>query len=536
MPRAAPVPATLDPLLAALARGVIADRARSFAARAQLLAACRRRLAASIDDWAAAAATGKGAADDPAVLAEELGHGPLPVARHLLLLEGTLRGLARGRLPRLRALSTAAGPRVRAVPRGLRDRLLLPGYRADVDCEPGQLLQAPPPGGQGVHVVLGAGNVSSMPVGDALDALCRRGAAVLLKLSPLHAALQPVLERVLAPLIERDLLRLCCGDADLGAPALRDPRVAAWHLTGAPATLQAILRDPAAAAKPWTAELGNVTPVVVVPGIWSDRDLRTAANQLAAWFGHNAAGNCATPRLVLTAAGWPQRAAFLQHLGRAVDSLPPRRPFDPRARGRFARFAGDAAIASVTDGERLPFVLRTGVDLDREPHLAAEESFAPVLCEVAVPGQDAAAFADRCLGLLRERVSGALCAHVLAPEPVLARAAHAVARLVDALPHGTVAINTWAVVGYALLAPPWGTGATAQGAALGRGFAHDTLCLRAPRRTVVQAPFRPRPAPPWFADPDPAPLLRALTLVHTTPGPGPALRAATAALRRGRLR
>src|SRR5262249_31705061 len=158
-----------------------------------------------------------------------------------------------------------------------------------------------------------------------------------------------------------------------------------------------------------------------------------AARQLAAWLHNNAACNCVTPRLLVTCRDWPQRPALLAHLQRAVAALPVRTPFDPRARQNFAR----AAARDAPEGP-LPFVLRTDVDLDREPWLAAEEMFAPVLVETSLAGPDAPSFAARAAALVRERVFGALAAHLLAPPPVLLRERAAAAALIAQLRHGTV--------------------------------------------------------------------------------------------------
>jgi hypothetical protein len=161
-----------------------------------------------------------------------------------------------------------------------------------------------------------------------------------------------------------------------------------------------------------------------------------------------------------------------------------------------------------------------------------------VLVEVALGGDTPARFADAAAALLRDRASGALSAHLLAPPRVLRKTRTAQRTLLGALPHGTIAINTWAAVGYGLMTTPWGAGSDAAGQREldGRGFTHNTLCLRAPRQTIVAAPFRPWPAPPWLPEPDPTALLAALTHLHSTPGPVALARTAFRAAGRGRLR
>lgn len=57
---------------------------------------------------------------------------------------------------------------------------------------------------------------------------------------------------------------------------------------------------------PMTSELGNITPVVIVPGAWAPKDLRTAAQLVAFNMADNAGCNCLSPKVVVLAEDWPQ--------------------------------------------------------------------------------------------------------------------------------------------------------------------------------------------------------------------------------------
>ena len=60
-----------------------------------------------------------------------------------------------------------------------------------------------------------------------------------------------------------------------------DPRVHSVHLTGGRATYDAIRATPGMEAKELTAELGNFTPHVVVPGPWTEEDCAYHAKSVA---------------------------------------------------------------------------------------------------------------------------------------------------------------------------------------------------------------------------------------------------------------
>ena len=57
---------------------------------------------------------------------------------------------------------------------------------------------------------------------------------------------------------------------------------------------------------PFTAELGNVTPVLVAPGPWTDAEMATAAKGIAFGTQNNAGCNCLSPKVIVMAAEWPQ--------------------------------------------------------------------------------------------------------------------------------------------------------------------------------------------------------------------------------------
>ena len=130
--------------------------------------------------------------------------------------------------------------------------------------------------------MLGGGNLSSIPPTDVLHQLFVDGRPVVLKTHPASEVLAPLLEEAFAPLIARGLLAVARGHPDIGRTLVADPRITAIHLTGSARTYEAIVfgegeegrprraaRGERLLQKPVTAELGNVTPLIVVPGAWS---------------------------------------------------------------------------------------------------------------------------------------------------------------------------------------------------------------------------------------------------------------------------
>ncbi len=131
--------------------------------------------------------------------------------------------------------------------------------------------------------MLGAGNVSSIPVLDVLYELLASNRVSLLKINPTQDPLFAVFERALAPLIEPGFVRIVHGGPEVGAYLTGHAGIAHVHITGAAATFDTIVWGPSTGAgaaatarrrsenrpklkKPITAELGGVSPIIIVPG------------------------------------------------------------------------------------------------------------------------------------------------------------------------------------------------------------------------------------------------------------------------------
>ena len=129
--------------------------------------------------------------------------------------------------------------------------------------------------------MLGAGNVSAIPMLDALYCLFADGDVVVLKMNPVNEAYGPVFERVLEPLIRDGYLAIVYGGADVGEHLTGSDLVDTVHITGSERTYDTIVFGAGAAgqeakaagtprfAKPIRSELGGASPTIVVPGPWT---------------------------------------------------------------------------------------------------------------------------------------------------------------------------------------------------------------------------------------------------------------------------
>lgn len=448
----------------------------------------------------------------------------------------SLRALDRGESPASRApRGRAPGSRatLRVFPASAPDRILLSGYTAEVWLRPGidaetavaraGLAQRRPADPGGIGLVLGAGNVSSIPVLDALYELMSANRVALVKLNPTMDALRPVLERALAPLIEPGFVRIVTGDGAVGAALTAHPAIDHVHVTGSAATFDAIVWGPAEGREerrasgepqlttPITAELGGVSPVIVVPGRWTAADLRFQAEHVVTMRLHNSGHNCIAGQAVIVSRDWPQYADFVSELRAAYARAPERPVWYPHAAERLA----DAAASPVRENVGHDRVFAVYENDDAADELETTEYFAPVLGVIALRGSGQG-FLDAAVRHANERLVGTLGANVLVDPETRADLGDGFDRAIADLRYGTVAINAWTGFGFLTPGATWGAfpGSTPEDVGSGIGVVHNALLLDDVERTVVQGPFRPfprslssfaRPAertvlpkPPWF--------------------------------------
>lgn len=499
--------------------------------RIRLIDALTRDVAAVADRWAAACAEAEGL--DPAEpdSAETTIVGPYFTIRNLRLLRNSLTAIERNGAPQIpggvrRLPSGQVAARV--FPADAWDRLLYLGVTADVWMQQGVTLVDLPqtqavayrrPDEGAVCLVLGAGNVSSIGPMDALYKLFVENRVVILKIHPVLAYLGPILGEGLATLIRAGYLRIVNGDVAEGDYLCHHPDVDELHITGSDRTYEAIvygsgpagrerkLRDEALVHKPFSAELGNITPIIVVPGPWSAGDIAYHADNIATMLTNNAGFNCVTARVLVTHAGWAGRDALLDGVRRRLAASPARRAYYPGAAARFEAFMTahpEAERFGAQDGERLPWVLIPALDPAARGDLCyTTEAFCGVFGETAIEASSPAEYLDRAVAFANETLWGTLNATLIVHPASLRNhdVAVAVERAIANLRYGTVSLNHWSALAFGLGVVPWGAfpGHIRTDIQSGTGFVHDTLMFSRAEKTVLRAPFRAWPKPVWFS-------------------------------------
>ncbi len=487
--------------------------------------------AAVADRWVAASLHAKGVDPASPTASEEWFTGPYLVLKHLRQFRQALVEIAASGRPRIPGPVTTRpdGQVVAQVfPQNGYDKIFFSGVRAEIWMEPGVTAEELPktqalvyqdkqhPGK--VALVLGAGNVSSIGPMDILYKLLVEDQVVIYKSNPVNAYLGPLIEEGFRALVDRGYLRVTYGGAAEGAYLCNHASVDTIHITGSDKTFEAIVFGPGPEGakrkaekrplltKTITGELGNVSPVIVVPGPWSDKDVAYQSEHIVSMLTNNAGFNCNATRVIIQHAAWGQREQLLQGVRKMLAQAPLRNAYYPGARDRqraFVEAHPEAEQFGTPGKEELPWTLIAGVDSNKDEDITfTTEAFCGLFAESTLEAGSVAEYLDRAVAFANDHLWGTLNATILVHPASLKDPAVAAAldRAVANLRFGTVAVNYWAAAGFAMGTPTWGgfPGQDVYDVQSGIEVVHNALMFSRPQKTVMRAGFRITPTPTWF--------------------------------------
>jgi acyl-CoA reductase-like NAD-dependent aldehyde dehydrogenase len=408
----------------------------------------------------------------------------------------------------------------RVFPCTLEDRVLLPGVTGEVWMEPG-VAAADVTATQAwayrdralegkIALVLGAGNAAVLPVVDLLHKLFVELQVVVLKLNPVNAHMGPIFEEGFRALINRHFLQIVYGGKDEGAYLSNHNAVDELHLTGSDKTYEAVVfgtgrdghrrrvqREPGL-QKRFTGELGNVSPVIVVPGPWPKRDIRRQAGYIATWMTANAGFACLSPRVIIQHRNWPLRNSLIEEIGNELRRVPTRKAYYPGAFERHSEFIArhpESLNFGDPEGDHLPWTLIPGIEPTETNDICFKrEAFCSLCAETAIDAPGIPDFLERAVDFANSILWGTLSATLIVhPESLRdPDVSAAVDRAIDRLRYGTVTTNILAYFSTYLMGTPWGAfpGSDIYDIQSGIGKTFNFLMFARPEKSVVRAPFR----------------------------------------------
>lgn len=494
--------------------------AAPVAERIRHLAAMKDGVMEVAGDWAETAARKKGLSPEDPVSGEEWISGPYATLTGVNALIRTLEGMdGKTFIDGLPTRTLATGQTaVKVLPHSIWDRLLLSGVEAEVWMQEGvtaanlkqhaaSAYDAPAAERRGkVALVLGAGNIAAITPLDVLHKLYLENQVVILKMNPINDYLTAFYRTAMKTFIDAGFLRIVKGDGEAGAYLCAHPLVEELHITGSDRTHDMIVWGPGEegernrrAGTPkntrrFTSELGAVSPVIVVPGPWTDADIRFQAENIATIKLHNSGHNCIACQALVMPRGWDRGARLIEAV-EAVAARSSRPAWYPGAEDRLERFAeaGGAARRIDRGPDAPPLVIG---EIGDDAHITRDEVFGPALGVRELDAPDAETYLRAAIAYANDELWGTLGASVLIhPATIRSIGKARFEEILGELRYGAIGVNGWSGIAFLLAACPWGAfpGHTLEDIQSGVGTVHNAFMLERTERTVVTAPWRPFP-------------------------------------------
>jgi hypothetical protein len=272
----------------------------------------------------------------------------------------------------------------------------------------------------------------------------------------------------------------------------------------------------------------------------------------------NASFNCNAAKVIVTARGWLQREAFLDALHAELRKTRARKAYYPGASARYeaflAQYPGALPLGPVPPepedaAASVPWTAIPDVPSDAGGYALGNEAFCGIVAEVTLDlaepvdgllrerdhgGPSVTRFLERAVAFANDRCWGTLSCCLLVDPATQEEHAPALSRAVGELRYGGIGVNAWPGLLYGLVTPSWGAfpGHSPSDIQSGSGVVHNAFLFDHPEKSVVHAPFRMAPTPPWFSDHrNLLGLGRRLAAFEQEPSWGAFFRVVTAALR-----
>ena len=364
-----------------------------------------------------------------------------------------------------------------------------------------------------ITLILGAGNVSSIPVLDALFHMIAYKSVIYMKLNPVNDYLLPIFTQVFEPFISRGYMIITEGDMEASKYLTQHEGFHHTHLTGSNFTYEnivygKILNDkersvktlPKVNKKPITTELGNVTPIIVHPGNWSRSEIKHQAKKIVTAKLNNSGFNCIAAQVIVLPKDWKHTQKLKDDILFYLKKVGDTTSYYPGASENLDQLLETENYEQINNLScNTPFLVS---DLDLEKEYANKEVWSTALYFKEIPYTSNENFCSNSIEYVNNELWGNLGVTVLIKNHKKKTNQSILNDYVENLEYGTVAINEWSALGFVIPTLPWGgyPGNKDNDIQSGQGYVHNSLLFESPQKGVVYSRFRLSPIidPPWF--------------------------------------
>jgi len=364
-----------------------------------------------------------------------------------------------------------------------------------------------------ITLVLGAGNVSSIPVLDALFHMIAYKSVIYIKLNPVNDYLLPIFTQVFEPFISRGFMIITEGDMEASKYLTEHDGFQHTHLTGSNYTYESIvygktLSDkerslktlPKINKKPITTELGNVTPIIVHPGNWSRSEIRHQAKKIVTAKLNNSGFNCIAAQVIVLPKDWKHTNKLKADIKNYLKKIGDTTSYYPGAIENLNDLNGSNNYEQINNLScSTPFLIS---NLDLEHEYGSKEVWSTALYFKEISYNSYEDFCTNSVNYVNNELWGNLGVSVLIKNYKKKKNEKILSSYVENLKYGTVAINEWSALGFVIPSLPWGgyPGNKDNDIQSGQGYVHNSFLFESPQKGIIYSKFRLSRLidPPWF--------------------------------------
>lgn len=411
-------------------------------------------------------------------------------------------------------------------PQGLQDRVLWGSTKARVylkqgtciaDFEQYQSVYQDPNDLGAIALVLASGNYAHLTISDTLHKLIAEKNVVLIKINPVKAYLFSIMTEIFQPFIDAGVVRIISGGPAVGHYAAYHPLVNNLHMTGSDKTFESIVygsgdvgienkkNDRRVLTIPITGELGCVTPVIIVPGEWSEKDFHYQAKNIVSMLGLNSGYTCCAPRVLIMPKTWGGSLKLLNLIRHYMTELSIASNYYPGTEECIQRLETQyphLEKIGLQDATHQPWMLITDLHPELDEYAFRVEVWAAFMSQVYLADEDVASYLNTAVAFANNKLWGTLSAMILVDAKTRKKLEKTgcLPRAIRELHYGVVTINLFSGYANSLGILPWGgyPGSDYSNIQSGNAYVNNMMLLKNVEKTVLEGPFRLWPEIPLF--------------------------------------
>ena len=354
-----------------------------------------------------------------------------------------------------------------------------------------------------VTLVLGAGNVSCIPLLDAIYHIVTKKSVVYIKLNPVNDYLLPVYEKIFSNFIALGYMVITKGTLKESQYMVEHKGIDHIHLTGSDITYENIVygrklnEDDKSKnnlqkrnKKSFSSELGNVTPIVIHPGKWTNSELKFQARKIVTAKLNNGGFNCISAQVVVLPDNWNKTEKLIKYVKQYMKNVDDRLSYYPNS------------LKVLNNLEKDKNYERLNEDSCATPHLSREikayskyetsEVWGTSIYFKKIEYTNENKYVDDAINYCNNTLWGNLGVTILFKKYKSKKNKRHLEKYINEMKYGTVAINEWSALGFIIPTLPWGgyPGNKDNDIQSGQDFVHNSLFFESPLNGIVYSKFR----------------------------------------------